>query len=566
MRDRPLASACLAGVAAVTVALAFVTPRYETNDDACMQLLASGRVVADRPDEHLMYSNVLVGLPLKALYDAAPAVPWYGAYQLLTLTVAAVAACYALLRINASPGGAAAVALILAVAVVPAMAEVQFTKTAFLATIAGFLLLLAPLRADLPRPRVADAAGVALAVWGSLVRVESFVLAVLVAAPVAAIATYAAPARAARRAVPLGLALALAVAAYWFNLRYYARDPGWADYYAYGALRVQFTDYDRYPYAPEIEDALREVGWERVDLDMLNEWFFIDPERYSLETLRRAVAVLPAARGRPSLVGALKEVGKLFDAWPMIVLVLAAPCGAVLAGGGRRQLAVTAVLLAGAFGLTVLMRMYYAFPFRAAFSLYAGVAGGTVFLAGPPAALGPRKCAVAHLQRFAAAGAAGLVVCTFVGLDRWDKERELLRRETGRLLRELDPRPDQLFVTWEAYMPYEYFVQPLDNDVALMPLRCVWLSALQRTPVTRARCREFGISDLYQAICERKDVYLVAQPYFIEMFRYYIRAHYAEYAEEAPRFWLKLTPPPEVRCYVFQSGSAKDQPPVRRER
>ncbi len=40
----------------------------------------------DGPDEHLMYTNIIIGVILKRLYEVTPFIPWYGS-DLFTGTV-----------------------------------------------------------------------------------------------------------------------------------------------------------------------------------------------------------------------------------------------------------------------------------------------------------------------------------------------------------------------------------------------------------------------------------------------------------------------------------------------
>ena len=98
-----------------------------------MQLIASGVILTDTPDEHLLFSNVLIGLLLKLIYATVPNVSWYAIYQIATLAIAATAACYALLRVNATIRQTGVIALFLVTAYLPCLVELQFTKTAFLA-------------------------------------------------------------------------------------------------------------------------------------------------------------------------------------------------------------------------------------------------------------------------------------------------------------------------------------------------------------------------------------------------------------------------------------------------
>jgi hypothetical protein len=89
----PLAAAGAASAALWTAFFAFMGPRYATNDDPLMAMLAAGVGFARAPDEHLVFTNALVGLALKALHRARAGVPWHA----LTLLAAHVAAQTAIL-------------------------------------------------------------------------------------------------------------------------------------------------------------------------------------------------------------------------------------------------------------------------------------------------------------------------------------------------------------------------------------------------------------------------------------------------------------------------------------
>jgi hypothetical protein len=530
VRDHPLRLS-VAGAAAVTLlAVTAFTPYFETNDDVVMNLVAAGLVVGDRPDEHLLYSNVLIGLPLKALYGACPAVPWYGLYQLATLAVAAGAAGYALLRVNPSARQAAVVLLFLVVVVLPCQVGLQFTKTAFLASFAGLMLLLAPLRGASPRwPRSADVAGVALLTLGSMVRFDSFLMAVVLLVPVAAAGAVAAPGRAVRRAIPVAVAAALAVALSVGNRAYYARSPGWEDFYAYNSLRVGFTDYDRYADTRETKPALDAVGWERVDLDMMRNYCFADRDRYSLARLRQFAAAAPRnpgpAAGQVTLA-LLRDLPRYPD---LFILLIAVAGAALLTGTGWRQSALPALLVAAGFGLTVFLRVNFYLPPRVAFCLFAGVLAAVSLRPGEGAAFHRGAPGARRAGLVRAAGLVAVAVLVPWGV-KLAAARQAEAREVhvtmNRVLRVLKPRPDQLFVLWREWLHLEAIVYPLEDLRGLRDFRCVWLSVLLRTPVAERRLRDFGITDLCRAICERPDVYVVAGGSFFPMFQYYMHRRY----------------------------------------
>ena len=94
VRRRPLWLSLLVVGLFVAATLLVFTPRYETNDDVGMNACVEGRLGFSHPDEHILFSNVLIGLALKKCYALFPAVPWYGGYLFVTAALSLAAICY----------------------------------------------------------------------------------------------------------------------------------------------------------------------------------------------------------------------------------------------------------------------------------------------------------------------------------------------------------------------------------------------------------------------------------------------------------------------------------------
>jgi hypothetical protein len=509
-------------------AFGLFTPRWETNDDPTMSLIAAGRVFIDHPDEHVLLINVLIGLPLRWLYGLVPSLPWYGLAQIVTMLAAAAGIAYALLRVNPSFRQAVVVFLFFGVGVLPCFAEMQFTKTGYLASLAGLLLFLAPLRGAAPWPRVADAAAVGLLLMGSLVRFESLFMAGAMAAPVALAAAAADPLRAVRRAVPVGLAVAVALAFSLFNRAYYAGDPDWKDYYEYYQVRSLFTDYQRYLFTPESEAAYRDAGWEKIDFDMLMTWFFADRDRYSLEKLRE-IAATARPSPRPTIRSGVEWAGRAVVEAPVLQqLALAALCVASFTGSGWRRFVLPVVLFGLAFALTVYFRTYYWSPPRVVVPLFSAVVAYSALRPGPTRPGGQPDSVAAGVP-----GSVALAVCAVIlvlrtlgGLADADADRLQRHREAARLVRQLNPRPDQLYLLWREQFPLEDLVTPLGDAAAMGRIQCLALGTLLETPFTERRLRKFGIDDVYRALWERPDVFLVTHKDLQDYLRRYVLLHY----------------------------------------
>ena len=120
------------------------------------------------------------------------------------------------------------------------------------------------------------------------------------------------------------------------NGRHHYSRPEWANFYAYNAVRADFTDYNRYDYSPAKGHGYREAGWDKIDVDMLHNWFFADRDRYSLAKMQQVAAAAPR-RVPPSFrETALNVLSNLPRFPPLIGLMLASVCGAFLPGSGWR--------------------------------------------------------------------------------------------------------------------------------------------------------------------------------------------------------------------------------------
>jgi hypothetical protein len=521
------------GLTACTLACLF--PIYETNDDTAMNLIAAGLVVTDRPDEHLVFTNVLLGLVLKWLYELEPRIPWYGSYQSATIAAAYWAISYSLLKISPTPRQLVVVILIFTVGVLPCLTVIQFTKTAFVAALAGIMLLAAPLHGATPWPRAAHPAGALFVVLGSLIRAESVLLACALAAPILVIACWQAPWRALRGGAWLAGALAVAALLYYANREYYARDEGWKNFYEYNAIRAEFTDYFRYRRNAEATHVFRAVGWEPVDLMMLCNWFFADKRIYSLAHLQRIHDEAPRDPV-PSVVATTASILKgIGTNQALLRLALVAACAGVLAAGGWRGLVVPALLSGVALAVAVALGMWFWLTPRLAFTLLSGVLILGTFR---PPLKGPLSRSDHVLVACAAAVAVGLTAWSLAAAWQSSGYRHELRQTSEATVRDLKPRRDQLYVVWGESFPFILVVPPLRYPDALADFRCVALSWLIPTPFTEERYREFQIGadcptkDIYRAIWERPDVFLIVQEEateparYTEMFKYYAALHY----------------------------------------
>jgi hypothetical protein len=520
-------------LAAVSLVIAFLgltfsafIPRYATNDDVSMNLIAAGRVFADAPDEHLMFSNVLIGLTLKVLYQAVPEAPWYGGYLLAATALALVAICHVFLTAELSRKQVLLALGFLATFGLNCVVRLQFTTTAFLSALAGLLLLLQAVQG--PSTVWRAWAAVPFLVVSSLIRFYACLLACTILAPAIIVVFYRA-----RHSRPGWLAASLLAACLIFgfglerfNLWYYAQNEDWAGFYEFNALRIRFTDYRRLDYNERTEPILKSVGWSKTDLFMLNSWNFADRERFHAEKLRALLAATKLEdrvmrnRSWSHLVPTLTAD---FD-W-LALLSLGAVC-LTLMDGWRARIVPFLCLLAAATVALILFSYFYLprhvyFPAFAAFSAIA-------------IARIPDRWVFQLRTRtwmFYAQAASVLLV---VGLIAWrigaafeaNMNAYSKHQQAVRMMPFLDPRPEQLYVLWGTCFPYDDLVFPLERMVVPREFKAVALGTLTQSSFTNRRLKQFGIADLYQSLYEREDVYLISTPKLNRLLATYLAEHY----------------------------------------
>jgi hypothetical protein len=560
-RRQPLLCALTIAAILFAVALAIYTPSYESNDDVGMSMVASGTGVAVAPDEHLIFSNVLIGLALKSLYQRAPNVPWYG-YYLLAVEYAAIAALlYSVLMWRFSAKHLGLFALVFGSAGAAVLLNMQFTRVAFLAVESGIVLGLTALcrRADDEkyRPYFALCASLLLMVLGSLIRLGSYYGAVATGAAAAGfIGWHLFQQRRLRAAIwipaaaTFALTLALVVAADWFNGRYYARDPGWSGFFAFNKVRAQFNDFALPYYSDATKSVFDAVHWSANDQSMIAHWFFDDERVYSFANMSQVANGYPWAirtakwRSVPRWLSDIWSDSSLWVLWAMLPLF-------VWYAADRRNFVRGIAVLTAAIAVFLVALMCIKFPTaHVYYSLYAFqllfalllVRIGPVGVKRPPSyfvqiqplteiggvASGPRRLFEAPAWKIAGAFAlfGGIGVAgSLYGQLHQSKMAVRHDKEFTAALAQVQPTNEKLFVDWGSSLPLEHIL-PLSSPAKVRDLRLLSFGCLTGTPIHRAMKRRFGIDETGRSLYSSPNVYLVSDPILNNFYEVYAQEHY----------------------------------------
>lgn len=278
----------LSSLAAVTgflfLSCLFFVPRWETNDDVAMSMVAHGYGIAAYGSPDLVFSGVLWGYVARAI-PSVYGVLGYSIAALLALLAAGSAILYFLLRLRV--GIYASTIAVFLFLLRPTLFP-QFTLNAGLLTVAAVLGFWVYARSGKSAALVLASV---LAFVGYLVRSQEFFVVFIVALPLVA---YSGIRTDRKLQVAAGVLFSLFIVAALFDHSHYTGSK-WERYNDLNAVRAAFTDFgaaDRLRSHPEI---LARYGYSENDLNLIQHFFFVDPKIANPQTLKALLADLGPA-------------------------------------------------------------------------------------------------------------------------------------------------------------------------------------------------------------------------------------------------------------------------------
>lgn len=155
----------------VLIVLRFFCPLYEENDDFYLGLIASGAYGTEFM-QYLIYSNIVYGWFLKIFGLIFTGLNWYVVMQYILLTISVISIFYCFSFRFPLHIVACANMLFWYVGFLEQIRRIQFTRTASVVCIAGFVLVWHGI--SLSAKKATKILGVILCVFGSSIRIDCF--------------------------------------------------------------------------------------------------------------------------------------------------------------------------------------------------------------------------------------------------------------------------------------------------------------------------------------------------------------------------------------------------------
>ncbi len=310
-----------------------------------------------------------------------------------------------------------------------------------------------------------------------------------------------------------------------YDEHYHQSRAEWAGSRQQRSMRQQFIDFKVLELMPpdQQSEMLAKVGWSRNDYDMLLQWFFMEDDLYRADSLNSVISKAPKYRRAKSPVQALGMFKRILTspfAQHCWVVVLA--CLVFLR---FRVVTLFKIGLCMGVATTLLFLVFYAFkppPPRVYMPMFAslGLVALLVLRDRHAISLRPlhrvRLLGVMVVGFLVLADASRVILAQYTNASSHRRHSEGLKSAMSRL----DPHRDQLYVSWGASYPWE-FISPFDDLRFLQGFTTFQLGTAQRTPVARKILEQYAIENVYTALVERENVFLVLGPKRAERLRIY---------------------------------------------
>jgi hypothetical protein len=567
--------------------LTFVTSVYETNDDLMMQMIASG-FYTGHPDEHLVFTSVLIGWTLRFLYEAWAGCNWYLIYLVAVHYVALTAIAF--LVVSRRGGWLFALLYLGFFLIVETriLLHLQFTTTAFLAGTAGLLLLVDGFRPGHPAHWPTVIAGLVFMGLMCMIREPVALLLAVIASPFflerLGLTEW-------RRLLGAGLLFAfIFLILHGINRWAYQRDPAWAEFSEYNRMRgeIHIT-----PLAKFIPQAAPAVGWSENDGWMFSQFYFSDPDVYAgvpkirllLDKLKVLARAGPSSSWEFSANFLFLPFIFLRDASTLMMLAILNAIWCILAAGAFRRRCLVTLLIS--YGLFVALSFYLLttarLPERVSYNIPLFINAICLYWATgfhnlPVAITQPDLLNVflaPHLRAKVLRLAAGVLITIWAALylfslselaqSLWSANasnrnlKNISHKILGPVRTLMPDRKKPILIA----MPFDsvleqciFFYHPADHvPYFLVPYGWITHSPLFSQVLERHRLRPYSLS-----LVDRQDVFFMMEPRWLEPLRIFYREHYGLdirfnmvlNTDEMPQF-------EDCKLHLYQAHDAGDK-------
>jgi hypothetical protein len=607
IRYSPFLVATLINAILFGIIYSFFKPEFNTGDDRAMMLLSAGKLIALEPTEYLIFTNIIVGHLLKALYVTFPAVSWYPIYLIGGLFCGYTALLYSIVKRRPSIISLLIYCSSFTVIGGYMLLELQFTMTATIVGFGGFALLFVPesysdraaslwhhISAKLRSG--AGIVGVFLILLSAMIRWQSFLLVMVCTVPIVLVGLLFVVSR--RQSFVTMVLLVLACSFAGGSEMYHRhRYEHWGtfNYLEFNRLYGEFSDFRRSQRIPvsseEIEKlTLTSTGWSSNDYEMFMNEFYMDEKLYTIEKMRSLLDGIDRFENEiskntlNSSTSSNFEVRKSYyekmntDFWKRQQALMrsdALLCAILflLAGVLLSEFEIySVVIIVAVMGAVVGVLAYVNYqtllrdPAERVFYplwVYVSLLALLCTTARKPRLSVRRNAVVQNVLTVVA-----LLACSFTvwyGTQTittyYSGITEEIRGGEERLRKAvaaLHPTKENLYVIWAYGFPFRD-IPPFCDVTVFNNFRALWLMWAQRTPTTKQVLDSYGIRNIYEAIPRQQNIFFLFSVNQVTnpLLNYHLR--FSAYVDEHSHTRINIRPNSE-RCITNTTEGKNGNP------
>jgi hypothetical protein len=285
----PWLAGLLCAMAFFVLYLFVFRPGYQVDDDITMIQMVSG-YLGGQSAPFMVFSNVALGFLLNVLYRLPTNLNWEILIFFAIHFLSVWSLVYIVFALPLKTTYKLFGILVVLLSDSLFLLNITFTTTATFAVISGFISILVAAYNGFRFPKRMLIFGGLLILAGSLIRIESFLLVLLLIFPALMFI---------RRFFHLkNLVISSAITIlvvglfYLFNTLYVKSFPQWDAFYKYNDVRSQLQDTPRVRLS-NMKDLYTSIGWNFNDYRLFMSWFFPDEQLYSSSNLQHLVDRIP---------------------------------------------------------------------------------------------------------------------------------------------------------------------------------------------------------------------------------------------------------------------------------
>jgi hypothetical protein len=492
------------------IQLYFIKPYFLVNDDIYKILLVKGIGITSAPTPYFILSNVLLGLFFVKWYAWFPSVPLYS-YLLCAVQFLSLWAFLWILCLKSTRWFHLFLFIVSCLGVqFIFFTYLQFTEAASMAAAVGILLFVFSTK-TFPgcRPCAWIFSGVLL-LFSWLIRPDSFLLVLLASTPLILFELWGASPRVIFKeqwkfvtAVALLMLLSSG-----FNFVWFQKHEDWKDFQRF-ALELQRTlEFQSCDYSPVTKPIFDSVGWSENDYWLFKDWYFMDPEKFSISNFEKFRAQFPRM-GSEGKIGSFHSPMELFGSfWDKRILLYFFVFWAFCRGSAFRFLFIQLSWIA----LIFLFLIYFMKATdRVTLPLLAYLMNLAIFYAERPFSTDAQTGST--LSRFLPWPRIILLCAAFAfvfpQLKNYylqDLEKQKLENQMKVCLKQLHPSEKQLYVMLQ--FPFEVF-NVFDDFECLRPFRIFFSSVNERCPAAMNILKEFKVKDVFRDAVDNPNIFMI---------------------------------------------------------